>query len=78
MRIVRSIEAALMATDIYGDMDEITLRYRVRNGISAPTSISEERIRQCKHMVPRIAVIKKKSQLDEIVEQKLKDRHYLG
>ena len=55
----------LDGTDIYKDMDEITLRYRV--GMAFPKSVYDNVA-----YGPRIAGIKKKSQLDEIVERSLR------
>ena len=61
----------LDGTDIYKDMDEITLRYRVGMVFQQPNPFPK-----CVYdnvaYGPRIAGIKKKSQLDEIVERSLR------
>ena len=73
----------LDGTDIYKDMDEITLRYRVGMVFQQPNPFPKSVYDNVAYG-PRIAGIKKKSQLDEIVERslrqaaiwdELKDRH---
>ena len=61
----------LDGTDIYKDMDEITLRYRVGMVFQQPNPFPKSVYDNVAYG-PRIAVIKKKSQLDEIVERSLR------
>ena len=61
----------LDGTDIYKDMDEITLRYRVGMVFQQPNPF-QKRVYDNVAYGPRIAGIKKKSQLDEIVERSLR------
>lgn len=61
----------LDGTDIYKDMDEITLRYRVGMVFQQPNPFPKS-IYDNVAYGPRIAGIKKKSQLDEIVERSLR------
>ena len=61
----------LDGTDIYKDMDEITLRYRVRMVFQQPNPFPKSVYDNVAYG-PRIAGIKKKSQLDEIVERSLR------
>ena len=61
----------LDGTDIYKDMDEITLRYRVGMVFQQPTPFPKSVYDNVAYG-PRIAGIKKKSQLDEIVERSLR------
>ena len=61
----------LDGTDIYKDMDEITLRYRVGMVFQQPNSFPKSVYDNVAYG-PRIAGIKKKSQLDEIVERSLR------
>ena len=61
----------LDGTDIYKDMDEITLRYRVGMVFQQPNPFPKSVYDNVAYG-PRIAGIKKKSQLDEIVEQSLR------
>ena len=58
-------------TDIYKDMDEITLRYRVGMVFQQPNPFPKSVYDNVAYG-PRIAGIKKKSQLDEIVERSLR------
>ena len=57
----------LDGTDIYKDMDEITLRYRVGMVFQQPNPFPKSVYDNVAYG-PRIAGIKKKSQLDEIVD----------
>ena len=57
--------------DIYKDMDEITLRYRVGMVFQQPNPFPKSVYDNVAYG-PRIAGIKKKSQLDEIVERSLR------
>ena len=61
----------LDGTDIYKDMDEITLRYRVGMVFQQPIPFPKSVYDNVAYG-PRIAGIKKKSQLDEIVERSLR------
>ena len=61
----------LDGTDIYKDMDEITLRYRVGMVFQQPNPFPKS-VYDNVACGPRIAGIKKKSQLDEIVERSLR------
>ena len=61
----------LDGTDIYKDMDEITLRYRVGMVFQKPNPFPKSVYDNVAYG-PRIAGIKKKSQLDEIVERSLR------
>ena len=61
----------LDGTDIYTDMDEITLRYRVGMVFQQPNPFPKSVYDNVAYG-PRIAGIKKKSQLDEIVERSLR------
>ena len=61
----------LDGTDIYKDMDEITLRYHVGMVFQQPNPFPKSVYDNVAYG-PRIAVIKKKSQLDEIVERSLR------
>ena len=61
----------LDSTDIYKDMDEITLRYRVGMVFQQPNPFPKSVYDNVAYG-PRIAGIKKKSQLDEIVERSLR------
>ena len=61
----------LDGTDIYKDMDEITLRYRVGMVFQQPNPFPKSVYGNVAYG-PRIAGIKKKSQLDEIVERSLR------
>ena len=61
----------LDGTDIYKDMDEITLRYRVGMVFQQPNPFPKSVYDNVAYG-PRIAGIKKKSQLDEIVERRLR------
>ena len=61
----------LDGTDIYKDMDEITLRYRVGMVFQLPNPFPKSVYDNVAYG-PRIAGIKKKSQLDEIVERSLR------
>ena len=61
----------LDGTDIYKDMDEITLRYRVGMVFQRPNPFPKSVYDNVAYG-PRIAGIKKKSQLDEIVERSLR------
>jgi phosphate transport system ATP-binding protein len=61
----------LDGTDIYKDMDEITLRYRVGMVFQQPNTFPKSVYDNVAYG-PRIAGIKKKSQLDEIVERSLR------
>ena len=61
----------LDGTDIYKDMDEITLRYRVGMVFQQPNPFPKS-VYDNGAYGPRIAGIKKKSQLDEIVERSLR------
>ena len=61
----------LDGTDIYKDMDEITLRYRVGMVFQQPNPFPKSVYDNVAYG-PRIARIKKKSQLDEIVERSLR------
>ena len=61
----------LDCTDIYKDMDEITLRYRVGMVFQQPNPFPKSVYDNVAYG-PRIAGIKKKSQLDEIVERSLR------
>ena len=61
----------LDGTDIYKDMDEITLRYRVGMVFQQPNPFPKSVYDNVAYD-PRIAGIKKKSQLDEIVERSLR------
>ena len=61
----------LDGTDIYKDMDEITLRYRVGIVFQQPNPFPKSVYDNVAYG-PRIAGIKKKSQLDEIVERSLR------
>ena len=61
----------LDGTDIYKDMDEITLRYRVGMVFQQPNPFPKS-VYDNMAYGPRIAGIKKKSQLDEIVERSLR------
>ena len=61
----------LDGTDIYKDMDEITLRYRVGMVFQQPNPFPKSVYDNVAY-VPRIAGIKKKSQLDVIVERSLR------
>ena len=61
----------LDGTDIYKDMDEITLRYRVGMVFQQPNPLPKSVYDNVAYG-PRIAGIKKKSQLDEIVERSLR------
>ena len=61
----------LDGTDIYKDMDEITLRYRVGMVFQQPNPFPKSVYENVAYG-PRIAGIKKKSQLDEIVERSLR------
>ena len=61
----------LDGTDIYKDMDEITLRYRVGLVFQQPNPFPKSVYDNVAYG-PRIAGIKKKSQLDEIVERSLR------
>ena len=61
----------LDGTDIYKDMDEITLRYRVGMVFQQPNPFTKSVYDNVAYG-PRIAGIKKKSQLDEIVERSLR------
>ncbi len=57
--------------DIYNDMDEITLRYRVGMVFQQPNPFPKSVYDNVAYG-PRIAGIKKKSRLDEIVEKSLR------
>ena len=61
----------LDGTDIYKDMDEITLRYRVGMVFQQPNPFPKSVYDNVAYG-PRIAGIKKKSQLHEIVERSLR------
>lgn len=61
----------LDGTDIYKSMDEITLRYRVGMVFQQPNPFPKSVYDNVAYG-PRIAGIKKKSQLDEIVERSLR------
>ena len=61
----------LDGTDIYKDMDPITLRYRVGMVFQQPNPFPKSVYDNVAYG-PRIAGIKKKSQLDEIVERSLR------
>ena len=61
----------LDGTDIYKDMDEITLRYCVGMVFQQPNPFPKSVYDNVAYG-PRIAGIKKKSQLDEIVERSLR------
>ena len=61
----------LDGTDIYKDMDEITLRYRVGMVFQQPNPFPKSVYDNVAYG-PRIAGIKKKSQLAEIVERSLR------
>ena len=61
----------LDGTDIYKDMDEITLRYRVGMVFQQPNPFPKSVYDNVAYG-PRIAGIKKKSQLDELVERSLR------
>ena len=61
----------LDGTDIYKDMDEITLRYHVGMVFQQPNPFPKSVYDNVAYG-PRIAGIKKKSQLDEIVERRLR------
>ena len=61
----------LDGTDIYKDMDEITLRYRVGMVFQQPNPFPKSVYDNVAYG-PRIAGLKKKSQLDEIVERSLR------
>ena len=61
----------LDGTDIYKDMDEITLRYSVGMVFQQPNPFPKSVYDNVAYG-PRIAGIKKKSQLDEIVERSLR------
>ena len=61
----------LDGTDIYKDMDEITLRYRVGMVFQQQNPFPKSVYDNVAYG-PRIAGIKKKSQLDEIVERSLR------
>ena len=61
----------LDGTDIYKDMDEITLRFRVGMVFQQPNPFPKSVYDNVAYG-PRIAGIKKKSQLDEIVERSLR------
>ena len=61
----------LDGTDIYKDMDEITLRYRVGMVFQQPNPFPKSVYDNVSYG-PRISGIKKKSQLDEIVERSLR------
>ena len=61
----------LDGTDIYKDMDEITLRYHVGMVFQHPNPFPKSVYDNVAYG-PRIAGIKKKSQLDEIVERSLR------
>ena len=61
----------LDGTDIYKDMDESTLRYRVGMVFQQPNPFPKSVYDNVAYG-PRIAGIKKKSQLDEIVERSLR------
>ena len=61
----------LDGTDIYKDMDEITLRYRVGMVFQQPNPFPKSVYDNVAYG-PRIVGIKKKSQLDEIVERSLR------
>ena len=61
----------LDGTDIYKDMDEITLRYHVGMVFQQPNPFPKSVYDNVAYG-PRIAGIKKKSQLDEIVERSLR------
>ena len=61
----------LDGTDIYKDMDEITLRYRVGMVFQQPNPFPKSVYDNVAYGL-RIAGIKKKSQLDEIVERSLR------
>ena len=61
----------LDGTDIYKDMDEITLRYRVGMVFQQPNPFPKSVYDNVAYG-PRTAGIKKKSQLDEIVERSLR------
>ena len=61
----------LDGTDIYKDMDEITLRYRVGMVFQQPNPFPKSVYDNVAYG-PRIAGIKKKSKLDEIVERSLR------
>ena len=61
----------LDGTDIYKDMAEITLRYRVGMVFQQPNPFPKSVYDNVAYG-PRIAGIKKKSQLDEIVERSLR------
>ena len=61
----------LDGTDIYKDMDEIPLRYRVGMVFQQPNPFPKSVYDNVAYG-PRIAGIKKKSQLDEIVERSLR------
>ena len=61
----------LDGTDIYKDMDVITLRYRVGMVFQQPNPFPKSVYDNVAYG-PRIAGIKKKSQLDEIVERSLR------
>ena len=61
----------LDGTDIYKDMDEITLRYRVGMVFQQPNPFPKSVYDNVAYG-PRIAGIKKKSQSDEIVERSLR------
>ena len=61
----------LDGTDIYKDMDEITLRYRVGMVFQQPNPFPKSVYDNVAYG-PRIAGIRKKSQLDEIVERSLR------
>ena len=61
----------LDGTDIYKDMDEITLRYRVGMEFQQPNPFPKSVYDNVAYGT-RIAGIKKKSQLDEIVERSLR------
>ena len=65
------MERLLDGTDIYKDMDEITLRYRVGMVFQQPNPFPKSVYDNVAYG-PRIAGIKKKSQLDEIVERSLR------
>ena len=61
----------LDGTDIYKDMDEITLRFRVGMVFQQPNPFPKSVYDNVAYG-PRIAGIKKKSQLEEIVERSLR------
>ena len=61
----------LDGTDIYKDMDEITLRYHVGMVFQQPNPFPKSVYDNVAYG-PRIAGIKKKSQLDEMVERSLR------